>query len=424
MSHFRQAVKVEKHDSGLSNPMHDVGSVHDTKAKGKAATLNAMPAATDREDGDNMPAATETVKTSLQTMASASASALRKSLKTNSTEDLQEVGDNMPAATETVKTSLQTMASASGSSSRESLKTQTVNIALQTMPSASADASASREFLKTNSDGGFLRAPPLGLFSCSDEVSDEVLKQLSKENLRRMQMEAGLEAERAAKDRLERERKEKEQPMEDDLAYEREEKAELERERKEKGQQRGDLEEERKGKAQEKEKAVDKEKAEKKETVTKRGLYKRPRVCPNSVPWIIGVGKSVEGGVGSSRLEGGALDHWCGQVYRGRRGQLPARDRLMRKQAGRGASDDRWPRGRPGVLRAPTQIGPESTKAKVAARLAVLRPGGVRQSRQRWLIVARRTWSSNPWHHKLKVQANDGDGGGGRQGSWKTLRNA
>ncbi|MCO5547711.1 hypothetical protein L7F22_001162 [Adiantum nelumboides] len=174
-----QSVNVQESPEGLSNPMHDVGSVHDAKAKGKAATenpLNAMPVATDivkasqqrgasasasgetlkannieypQEDGDNIiPATTETVKTSLQTMVSASATALRKSLKTNSTEDLQEVGVNMPGATETVKTSLQTMASVSGSALRESLKTQTVNTALQTMPSASA--SASRESLKTN----------------------------------------------------------------------------------------------------------------------------------------------------------------------------------------------------------------------------------------------------------------------------------
>ncbi|MCO5607608.1 hypothetical protein L7F22_061805 [Adiantum nelumboides] len=163
--------------AGLSNPMHDVGSVHDTKAKGKVATvnpLNAMPAATDivkasqqrgasasasasgetlkanniedpQEDGDNIPATTKTIKTSLLTMASASASALRKFVKTNSTEDLQEVGVDMPAATEIVKTSLQTMASVSGSALRESLKTQIVNTALQTMPIASASARASRE---------------------------------------------------------------------------------------------------------------------------------------------------------------------------------------------------------------------------------------------------------------------------------------
>ncbi|MCO5573108.1 hypothetical protein L7F22_026873 [Adiantum nelumboides] len=97
------------------------------------------------------------------------------------------------------------------------------------------------------------------------------------ENLRHLQMEADLEAERAAKDQLERERKEKEQQMEDDLAYESEEKVKLEiGKKKEKGQQRGDQEEERKGKAEEKEKAEDKEKAEKKKTVAKRGLYKRP----------------------------------------------------------------------------------------------------------------------------------------------------
>ncbi|MCO5568441.1 hypothetical protein L7F22_022140 [Adiantum nelumboides] len=186
----------------LSNPMYDVGSVHDTKAKEKVATenhLNAMPTATDtvkasqqrgasasvsasretlkanniedpQEDGDNMPIATKTVKTSLQTMASASVSALRKSLKTNSTEDLQEVGDNMHATTKIVKTSLQTMASANGSALRESLKTQTTNsiedlqevgdntpaanetikTSLQTMTSASASASALREFVKAN----------------------------------------------------------------------------------------------------------------------------------------------------------------------------------------------------------------------------------------------------------------------------------
>ncbi|MCO5598030.1 hypothetical protein L7F22_052119 [Adiantum nelumboides] len=139
----------------FSNPMHDVGSVHDTKAKGKAATenpLNAMPAATDTVKASQQRGASVSASASgetLKTMASASVSALRKSLKTNSTEDLQEVGVNMPTATETVKTSLQ--ASVSGSALRESLKTQTVNTALQTMPSASASASASRESLKTNS---------------------------------------------------------------------------------------------------------------------------------------------------------------------------------------------------------------------------------------------------------------------------------
>ncbi|MCO5614495.1 hypothetical protein L7F22_068778 [Adiantum nelumboides] len=336
-------------EESLSNPMHDVGSVHDTKAKGKAATenpLNAMPAAIDtvkasqqrgasasasasretlkanniedpQEDGDNIPAATEIVKTSLQTMASASASALRKSLKTNSTEDLQEVGVNMPAATETTMPS----ASASASALRESLKTNSiedlqevgdntpaaneiVKTSLQTMASASASASASRESVKANNiedlqevgDNspleGFLRKAKAKRKVGLEEVPEETAStgcgspkkmedkaestKVVKENLRRMQMEADLEAERAAKDRLERERKEKEQQMEDDLAYEREEKAELERERKEKVQQRGDLEEERKEKVEEKEKAEDKEKAEKKETVAKRGLYKRP----------------------------------------------------------------------------------------------------------------------------------------------------
>ncbi|MCO5577349.1 hypothetical protein L7F22_031178 [Adiantum nelumboides] len=174
------ALLIVKQILGLSNPMHDVGSVHDTKAKGKAATknpLNAMPAVTDtikasyqrgasasasasgetlkdnniedpQEDGDNILVATEIVKTSLQTMASASASALRKSLKTNSTEDLQEVGVNMPAATEIVKTSLQTMASVSGSALRESLKTQTTMASASA--NASASASASRESVKAN----------------------------------------------------------------------------------------------------------------------------------------------------------------------------------------------------------------------------------------------------------------------------------
>ncbi|MCO5580989.1 hypothetical protein L7F22_034864 [Adiantum nelumboides] len=100
-----------------------------------------------------------------------------------------------------------------------------------------------------------------------DNLDKEVKDKGIKEGdlvLRRMQMEADLEVERATKDQLEREREEKEQQMEDDLAYDREEKAELERERKEKRQQRGDLEEERKEKAEENEKAEDKEKAKKK----------------------------------------------------------------------------------------------------------------------------------------------------------------
>ncbi|MCO5575333.1 hypothetical protein L7F22_029133 [Adiantum nelumboides] len=91
--------------------------------------------------------------------------------------------------------------------------------------------------------------PPLPNNNGSDNFSDDVLKQLEKENLRRMQMEADLEVERAVKAKLERERKEKEQQMEADLAYDKEKKARLER-----GQQRCDLEEERKGKVEEKEK--------------------------------------------------------------------------------------------------------------------------------------------------------------------------
>ncbi|MCO5610787.1 hypothetical protein L7F22_065028 [Adiantum nelumboides] len=112
----------------LSNPMHDVGSVHDTKAKGKAAIENPLNA---------MPVGTDTVKASQQRGASASASASGETLKANNIEDPQEV----------------TMASVSGSALRESLKTQIVNTALQTMPSASASASASAsmESLKTNS---------------------------------------------------------------------------------------------------------------------------------------------------------------------------------------------------------------------------------------------------------------------------------
>ncbi|MCO5594615.1 hypothetical protein L7F22_048648 [Adiantum nelumboides] len=88
MSHFRQAVKVEKHDSVCMKP----------KLMGKAATENPLNA---------MPAATDTVKASQQRGASASASASGETLKANNTEDPQEDGHNMPAASETVKTYLQ-----------------------------------------------------------------------------------------------------------------------------------------------------------------------------------------------------------------------------------------------------------------------------------------------------------------------------
>ncbi|MCO5558496.1 hypothetical protein L7F22_012080 [Adiantum nelumboides] len=100
-------VTVDDDDKALylSNPLHDVGRVHDTKVKGKAATENpliAMP---------TMPTvATNTVKASQQAMASASASASGETLKANSIEDPHEVGDKMPAASDTIKTSQQTMA--------------------------------------------------------------------------------------------------------------------------------------------------------------------------------------------------------------------------------------------------------------------------------------------------------------------------
>ncbi|MCO5582148.1 hypothetical protein L7F22_036038, partial [Adiantum nelumboides] len=64
--------------TGLSNPMHDVGSVHDTKAKGKAATKNPL---------NVMPAAIDTIKASQQRGASASVSASGETLKANNIED-------------------------------------------------------------------------------------------------------------------------------------------------------------------------------------------------------------------------------------------------------------------------------------------------------------------------------------------------